>query len=406
MKSRWQSILLYFVKPASQSTCNFFLVNKCFLQREMNSLLMSAPLQICTAFLCSTLYILLILELNVRKTIFDKDKAVSSERLAFSSEALSFRYVILPNITKCRSSAVKAVVVVLSRAGNGKIRSAIRESWASERNSQVIQGRCELCYYSTAHPFFAVVPSDFIDVELLLAIGQNGTTIVYFIVSSPKYNFELDSLAAEKRLYNDIIALDITESYGNLILKVYATLMFYRQHCEQVAHLIKVDDDVVLLLDKILSIRKNVDENVIYCQLWNNHAPSRNPISKWYVPRSSWPQDVYPDYCDGPAYIIGRKAAKKLLDATPKLRRFYFEDVFFTGIAADFAGVARRNWSDVMIFTDRYYWRARDECSIANTSEVVAVHSLPSPESLKSGFKKALRFKCENIKRYVMHYWN
>ncbi|VDM70488.1 unnamed protein product [Strongylus vulgaris] len=92
-----------------------------------------------------------------------------------------------------------------------------------------------------------------------------------------------------------------------------------------------------------------------------------SPIKAMYVPFDVWPLKVYPDYCDGPVYIIGRKAVQKLLRVTPKHRSFYFEDVFFTGIVAESAGIKKLNWSDNMILTDQV-------CK-ASTKYIIHFHS-------------------------------
>ncbi|EYB84939.1 hypothetical protein Y032_0307g2036 [Ancylostoma ceylanicum] len=113
-----------------------------------------------------------------------------------------------------------------------------------------------------------------------------------------------------------------------------------------------------------------------------------------YVPLSIWPKESYPNYCDGPLYVVGRKAVRSLLENTSKHRPFHFEDVFFTGIVAESAGVRRMNWSESMILTDQSYYRAREECGRVENSVVVAVHSLPSSVLMRTGYEEAVNFKC------------
>ncbi|KAL6743031.1 hypothetical protein Aduo_016118 [Ancylostoma duodenale] len=259
------------------------------------------------------------------------------------------------------------VALVLSRVNNYENRHAIRETWASRKRSQAV---------------------------------KNGTVVVFFILSSPKFNSELEELAEEQRVFNDLIVTDVIESYRNLLLKVHVMLMFFQQHCSGVKYLMKVDDDVAVVLDRMLN-RWNEDklsEHAVYCHLWNTYGPVRFPLSKWYVAPSTWPKESYPNYCDGPLYVVGRMAVRSLLENTFKHRPFHFEDVFFTGIVAESAGVRRINWSERMIMTDQRYYRAHEECGKVENSVVIAVHSLPSSMLLRRGYEEVVNFKCSLTK--------
>ncbi|RCN45739.1 hypothetical protein ANCCAN_08239 [Ancylostoma caninum] len=78
------------------------------------------------------------------------------------------------------------IALVLSRVNNYENRRAIRETWASRKRSQAV---------------------------------KNGTVVVFFILSSPKFHYELEELVEEQRVFNDLIVTDVIESYRNLLLK-------------------------------------------------------------------------------------------------------------------------------------------------------------------------------------------
>ncbi|VDL68208.1 unnamed protein product [Nippostrongylus brasiliensis] len=147
-----------------------------------------------------------------------------------------------------------------------------------------------------------------------------GQGLVLFILSSPKFEHERRALLQEQLLYNDLIVTDIHETYRNLILKV----IFHFQKAE---FLLKVDDDVTVLLD---TMQKHWNKNalgsdVVYCKLWNTHGPIRNRLSKWYIPLSIWSDSLYPSYCDGPLYLLGREAANRIAQNAANFRPFPFE---------------------------------------------------------------------------------
>jgi len=52
-----------------------------------------------------------------------------------------------------------------------------------------------------------------------------------------------------------------------------------------------------------------------------------------------WPWSTYPPYLFGGAYLIGRRAAQRLLAAAAATPHFAFEDVYLTGLCAIKAGV-------------------------------------------------------------------
>ncbi|KIH57743.1 hypothetical protein ANCDUO_12063 [Ancylostoma duodenale] len=92
-------------------------------------------------------------------------------------------------------------------------------------------------------------------------------------------------LIAEQEQYNDLIVTDVEESYENLVLKVYSVMVFFQQYCISATFLMKVDDDVLIHLDRMFSrwIETDDDENSIFCIVWPQHEPIRDPRNKWLL---------------------------------------------------------------------------------------------------------------------------
>ncbi|EJD74076.1 hypothetical protein LOAG_18556 [Loa loa] len=55
----------------------------------------------------------------------------------------------------------------------------------------------------------------------------------------------------ESKKYNDLIVTSLTDIYDTLTLKVYTAMYFKQQYCQNITYYVKVDDDVVLHLDRL-----------------------------------------------------------------------------------------------------------------------------------------------------------
>ncbi|KAE9412674.1 hypothetical protein Angca_005478, partial [Angiostrongylus cantonensis] len=171
--------------------------------------------------------------------------------------------------------------------------------------------------------------------------------VVYFILSKPDSVDNFSMLQQEQQQHCDLIMTDLTESYKNLVYKVYASFMFHQHYCPQTLFLMKVDDDVCIDIDRILTdwnIEKNGSISSIYCHKAYKGPAVRDPKHKLFVPKHIWPMPYFPTYCGGPAYIMGRSAEQAILDEARNFPPFYIEDVFYTGILAESIGIERVDW--------------------------------------------------------------
>ncbi|KAK5975194.1 hypothetical protein GCK32_012631 [Trichostrongylus colubriformis] len=218
---------------------------------------------------------------------------------------------------------------------------------------------------------------------------QDKTVSLIFVIGS-----DPDSILAKEELekYNDILQVDVPESYSNLVYKV---LLIYSASQILAAYLwiaanyptkfvLKVDLDVVILLDKVsvfyttyvvcisdpslhLRFLKHLEfslklfqlvshleepcERSIRCYVLQKVQPVREVTSPWYIPISSYPEQYLPDYCNGPTYLMTPAALAALIEAVGMAKVFEVEDAFFTGVLA--------RLSDVRIQNERGIWNRR-----------------------------------------------
>lgn len=202
-----------------------------------------------------------------------------------------------------------AIIYVLSSIDHFQRRQAIRTSWASELNS----------------------------------LGQ-----LRFVVGWPHHQNDSQQLRREMQLFNDLLVYPFQDDYRMLSLKTLALLRHSQRHCSHVPFTIKCDDDVLInwpLLSKQLlqsyivppvtnnNSSSHLADNQLLCFRLQQKQPVRNSNDVWYVPMHVYSYNTYPDYCNGPAYVLGNASVQNLLQTLPHSEPVLFlEDVYFTGV--------------------------------------------------------------------------
>ncbi|PIO72805.1 hypothetical protein TELCIR_05244 [Teladorsagia circumcincta] len=118
--------------------------------------------------------------------VMDLDEDTTLNRILFRNTTMLYRYLLLPNISKCNIVKNEIAAVVLTTPERATIRQAIRKSWASPILSRAI---------------------------------MDGFATVFFFVGAPKSEWEMSRLLEEQESYHDLIITDIEESYENLVFK-------------------------------------------------------------------------------------------------------------------------------------------------------------------------------------------
>lgn len=68
------------------------------------------------------------------------------------------------------------------------------------------------------------------------------------------------------------------------------------------------------------------------CENMGGNKPIRVNNSKWYVPEEVYPEETYPDFCSGSAYLMKAVDASKIYNVSNKTNFFWIDDVFVTGV--------------------------------------------------------------------------
>ncbi|XP_020280510.1 beta-1,3-galactosyltransferase 5 [Pseudomyrmex gracilis] len=165
------------------------------------------------------------------------------------------------------------------------------------------------------------------------------------------------ALADESRRFGDVLQGDFQDTYRNLTLKHLMGLRWATENCKYVRYIMKMDDDIVVNLYEIVEkIRSGITEkNSLTGYILKNMIPVREPANKWYVSKTEYAGNVYPDFVSGWLYITDPSVASRLInraDSSPEY--FWIDDVFVTGILRQALNIKIQNISELYTTDYRY----------------------------------------------------
>ncbi|KAH7718178.1 beta-1,3-galactosyltransferase 1-like protein, partial [Aphelenchoides avenae] len=161
----------------------------------------------------------------------------------------------------------------------------------------------------------------------------------------------VEQLEKEQRKFGDLVFYDLPDEYENLYLKVHVIFQWQQEFCAQAQFVQKTDDDTTVHIPRLLhhiAQRFKPAMNgtkAVFGYLWTSAPVER--YGKWGVSRNVFAPDLYPTYCNGPSYLVSNDAVAAILTRTPFEKAFKFEDVFYSGIVAEKAGVQKVAQGDV-----------------------------------------------------------
>lgn len=228
-----------------------------------------------------------------------KDDCVGGESCGLNSK--HYDYVITPNTDKCKTANV--VVTIKSAADHFEHRSAIRESWAS--------------------------------------VAQNETLIVFLLgrpagTEDSNADETMVQIISEAEKYSDILLGDYTDTYANLTVKALSGLKWRNEDCSQPDYSLSIDDDTFVDLENLIFKHLNrlpADSDYIECsertvvngKVWRE--------GRWAVSPEVYDSEKYPNYCNGPCYLMPKSASKTLYEMSQNTKAdLQADDALLTGV--------------------------------------------------------------------------
>lgn len=212
---------------------------------------------------------------------------------------------LLNHPEKCRRRTPFLVLLVVTSPADLAARDAVRRTWGDE----------------------SAVPG--LDVLRLFLLGLH-----------PQFGAELSPvLREEDELHGDLIQQDFLDTYNNLTLKTLMGLEWVSRFCPNASYVVKADHDVFLNLQFLQRLLRPVRTDLATGYVYRRTGPLRNRAYKWFVPREVYPNDTYPPYCGGPAYVLSGPLALRVFAVAQVLPVINMEDAF-VGICLHALGVA------------------------------------------------------------------
>lgn len=179
---------------------------------------------------------------------------------------------------------------------------------------------------------------------------------VEFLIGIPTEE-QLPNIQLESEKHKDIIIADIVEGYYSLAAKTMAMLLYKTRFYPDTKCLVKADVDNVLVLRNYERLCEEAVAPLILGKCDVPRSVLRN-TTKWAVPEFVYSEPVYPTYCSTGTYVLaGKTVPQRLIKeamTSPFANSLNFrklsEDVIFTGILAEKAGIRRRHINGLSFF--------------------------------------------------------
>lgn len=151
------------------------------------------------------------------------------------------------------------------------------------------------------------------------------------------------ALEFEAAQYGDIVQEDFLDTYRNLTYKGVAALKWISERCAHARYVLKTDDDIFVNTFNLLRHLRRLDRleaqnstrstrGLLLCLVWYSMTVMRD--GKWKVSKDEWPDDVYPTYCSGSAFVMSTDVAVALHGVSYHVPFFWVDDFYITGLLA------------------------------------------------------------------------
>ncbi|XP_040926565.1 N-acetyllactosaminide beta-1,3-N-acetylglucosaminyltransferase 3-like [Betta splendens] len=140
-------------------------------------------------------------------------------------------------------------------------------------------------------------------------------------------------LELEHREHNDILQWDFSDSFFNLTLKQILFLEWMEKNCLNARFLLNGDDDVFANTDNMIQYLQGLEDNNgskhLYAGfVFENTAPVRYTLSKYFVPVQVQESESYPPYCGGGGFLLSGYSALVINNMSQSITLFPIDDVY------------------------------------------------------------------------------
>ncbi|XP_009664001.2 beta-1,3-galactosyltransferase 9 [Struthio camelus] len=204
----------------------------------------------------------------------------------------------------CSDQEVFLLVLVCSSPENRTRRNVIRQTWGNVTDTRG----------------YAVLT--------LFALGKPASVIIQLEINE------------ESQKHRDIIEGSFIDSPETQTQKIVMSMKWAVTFCSQARYILKTNEEMFLstpsLVGYLLSLTQL--EDIYIGRVIHQAVPDRDPESPGFVPISQYPEEFYPDYCSGTAFVVSQDVARKVYVAAKEVPVSVPPDIF-VGICAKKAGI-------------------------------------------------------------------
>ncbi|XP_054762069.2 beta-1,3-galactosyltransferase 1-like [Lytechinus pictus] len=237
------------------------------------------------------------------------------------------------NRLKCERAYTTVIAIVASAPGNFDRRNVIRMTW--------IQRAIEFKFA----------------MKVMFILGETSDRSVGYRIKQEAY------------IHKDIIQEDFQDTYLNLTVKTIGALKWATQSCPRAKFFMKLDDDVVVNVGNLTwFLEKHVpSSNYLGGIPIFGARVYRDPTEKWYTPMEIYPNETYPPYTEGKAYVMSMDVAERIYNHSQTLQIFPWEDIFI-GICAKHLNIVPQ---EIICFLERDLLKVRYEDKLVKSNKTL-----------------------------------
>ncbi|CAD7013010.1 unnamed protein product [Ceratitis capitata] len=228
-----------------------------------------------------------------------------------SGRPSDYDYTLIKNASEVCEVSPRLAIIVKSALQNINRRNVIRRTWGYDRRFSDVQ------------------------IRRVFLLGVSDDPKTDYIVRE------------ESSKFKDIVQIDFVDTYFNNTIKTLMGMQWALKYCNS-EYFFFVDDDYYVSTKNLLKFannpsfypksRQNIaaqehEDSDLFAGFVLQTPPHRHKFSKWYIPLSEYPFDLWPPYITAGAFVLNRNALLKLFTAAINIKKFRFDDIFL-GIAA------------------------------------------------------------------------
>ncbi len=221
------------------------------------------------------------------------------------------------------------------------------------------------------------------DVRIIFVVGLHRT------LDHPEDMMDVIQVSRESCLYDDILLINMKESYLNLTVKNMAAMIWIGEKLPSVKHFYKTDDDAMINVFGWLREAQHMDSSscttCFWCHVFYESTVLRD--GKWGVPFSEYSGEIYPPFCSGTGYLYSRSTLEAVLHHVPSRPLYRLEDVYFTGLLANRGAVGHRNLGG------RYWFTPHSESLTPESSFLLVTEDVLPRHNWESFWRKAVSYQ-------------